>query len=219
MISFEQFYAIAYQRERVVGRRLALRLGIPLELALRQTLLASHPDCSLEQLLDMRQDELAARQTRRVERQQQRLQTRERKLAAAAPSSDSWQAWFDGACHPNPGKMGIGVLLRSPVGSETEISMMVGSGDSSEAEYRALIALLETANAEQVQKLVIYGDSRVVIDDVQNDETRGSQILQPLRDRAQRLLTTLPNVRWCWIPRKRNAAADALSQAAIHSSN
>lgn len=194
-------------------------MGISLELALQQTLLASHPDWSLEQLLNIRQSELASLHTRRAERQQQRVQTRERKLAAATPSSDSWQAWFDGACHPNPGKMGIGVLLRSPLGSATEISMMVGLGDSSEAEYRALIALLETANAQQVPKLVIYGDSRVVIDDVQNDETKASQILQPLRDRAQLLLTTLPNVSWRWIPRKRNAAADALSQAAIHQSN
>lgn len=194
---------------------MALRLGISLESALQQTLLAFHPDCSIEQLFRMRQGELAARQARRAERQQQSIQARERKLTTAQPSADSWQAWFDGACHPNPGKMGIGVLLRSPFGSDTEISLMVGAGDSSEAEYRALIALLQAANAAQVQKLVIFGDSRVVIDDVQKNEIKGSQILRPLREQAQLLLATLADVSWHWIPRKRNAAADALSQAAI----
>ena len=219
----EQLTAIAYQREMVAARRLAARNDLPVIVALQRILQASAANGSLDELIAARQYQAAAQQARRAARKKQQADRRADKMQFKAqlksPDPDRWQAWFDGACHPNPGKMSIGVLLLNPCGATTEISRVIGWGDSSEAEYRALIAVLQAAGMEQVQKLIIYGDSRVVLDDVQTDDLKGSKILRPLRAQAQPLMATIPDLELRWIPRARNSTADALSQAAIRKSN
>jgi ribonuclease HI len=128
--------------------------------------------------------------------------------------STAWQAWFDGSAAPNPGRCSIGALLTGPGDARFTISRAAGYGDSSEAEYRALIALLELAITHGAGDLTIHGDSKVVIDDVQACEGAHARVLAPLRTHARALLARLPQARLRWIPRHRNAAADALSQQA-----
>jgi ribonuclease HI len=130
----------------------------------------------------------------------------------AAP--DTWQAWFDGSARPNPGACAIGALLRSPAGKTIEITRTAGYGNSSEAEYRALIAVLEAALHEKPPALAVYGDSQVVIDDVNGPEHAAAQALLPYRSAVHALLAQLGTVTLRWIPRHRNTAADALSQRA-----
>lgn len=219
MHTFELLTAIAYRRELVASRRLAIHGNLTIDAALRQILQSSAGNGSLDELVTSRQRDTTEQQARCDARKKQRSEHRIRKAALELPEPDRWQAWFDGACHPNPGQMGIGALLQSPLGAKTEISMMAGSGDSSEAEYRALIAVLQAASAARVQKLIIYGDSRVVLDDVQSNALQGSGVLRLLRIHAQQLLATIPDLKLRWIPRARNTAADALSQAAICKSN
>lgn len=219
MPTLEQLTTIAYKRELLTSRRLATQHNLTMAVALQQTLQVSAGSDSLEELIAIRQCETSKQQARRDARKRQQANHRAHKAQLELPESDRWQAWFDGACHPNPGKMSIGVLLQSPLGARTELSEAIGLGDSSEAEYRALIALLQTANTAQVQKLMVYGDSRVVLDDVQSSGLRGSEILRPLRTHAQQLMATIPDLKMHWIPRARNAVADALSQAAICHSN
>ena len=81
-------------------------------------------------------------------------------------AAEAWLAWFDGSALPNPGRIGIGALLRGPQGQVVEISRRAGEGSSSEAEYLALIALLEAALLHQPAQLTVHGDSQVVIDDL-----------------------------------------------------
>jgi ribonuclease HI len=218
-----QLTAIAYRREMVASRRLAIRHHLAIEVALQRILQESAGNGSLDELIAARQRATAEQQARRAARKKRQADRRADKkqckehfteqLKSSAP--DRWQAWFDGACHPNPGKMSIGVSLRSPLGASTEISQTVGWGDSSEAEYRALIALLQAATSAQVRNMVIYGDSRVVLDDVQGSDLQGSKILRPLRVQAQQLMAGIPDLAMRWIPRARNTVADALSQTAI----
>ncbi len=137
------------------------------------------------------------------------------KKAEKLPDACAWLAWFDGSAHPNPGRIGIGGLLRSPEGHTFEISSAAGHGDSNQAEYLALIAVLEAAVRLQPQQLVVYGDSQVVINAVMSAGNAGTHALQHHCERAKRLLAQLKSVRLSWIPREKNAAADALSQQAI----
>ena len=142
--------------------------------------------------------------------------------AMTAISSDvngnaGWRAWFDGSARPNPGRCAIGVLLSGPAGESVEISRLAGYGDSSEAEYRALIALLEAAIAHQLGQLSIFGDSLVVVDDVNGPDHAAAPALQAYRSAVHALLAQLDNVTLRWIPRHRNTAADALSQRASRS--
>jgi ribonuclease HI len=137
-------------------------------------------------------------------------QRRSRQLGAAS----AWQAWFDGSARPNPGACGIGAVLRGPGGKVIEISRQAGYGNSSEAEYRALIALLESAVQHGAHDLTIHGDSQVVVNDVNGPEHLAAPSLLAYRHTVQSLLSQLQGVTLRWIPRHRNTAADALSQRA-----
>ena len=137
------------------------------------------------------------------------------KKASLQPDRGAWLAWFDGATSPNPGKMGIGALLQSPQGETLEISFAAGHGDSNEAEYLALIAVLEAAVGLQPDKLMVYGDSQVVINDVNNRGSVGAVGLQIHSKRAKQLMAQFKSATLTWLPRQKNTAADALSQQAL----
>jgi ribonuclease HI len=136
-----------------------------------------------------------------------------RKLRHDGPPTP-WRAWFDGSAHPNPGKCGIGALLTGPAGERIEISRGAGYGNSSEAEYLALIALLEAAVQAGAHGLTIYGDSKVVIDDVNGSDATAAASLMELRQAALALTARLGGFTLRWIPRHKNGEADALSQRA-----
>ena len=210
----ENLFEIAYKKELAGSRRLAKNLGLSAEAALQRTLEAAAGKSSLGDLIAARKREKADAATRIAIRKQARIDAQAHKIAAAQPDPTAWLGWFDGATHPNPGKMGIGGLLKNPDGGVTTISYAAGQGDSSIAEYTALIAVLQAAVEARAGKLVIYGDSRVVIDDVQT-ENDGAAILNAQRLQARLLMAQLADVSLLWIPRRKNTAADALSQQAV----
>ncbi|MEH6436071.1 ribonuclease HI family protein, partial [Massilia sp. DD77] len=129
--------------------------------------------------------------------------------------ASAWNAWFDGSARPNPGRCGIGAILEGPDGQRIELSQDAGYGNSSEAEYRALIAVLQAAVRQGAGELAIHGDSQVVVDDVNGPECAAAAILRPYRDQARALLARLPGATLRWIPRHKNTRADALSQRAF----
>jgi ribonuclease HI len=213
--TLSDLFDIAYKKEKACSRRLANMTGISEEEALKQTLQAKAGSQSLSELIAQRRQQRDGKNARIIERKQQKEALRTQKLLSHQPDPTAWLAWFDGATHPNPGKMGIGGVLKSPDGAVKEISFNAGLGDSSNAEYIALIAILEAAVEAKPAKLVVYGDSQVVLNDV-NPRTIGeSKVLTEKREQARRLIAQLADVTLCWIPRKKNAEADALSQRAV----
>lgn len=128
----------------------------------------------------------------------------------------TWHAWFDGATkHTNPGLRGIGALLKGPAGQRIEIAREIGEGTNNEAEYCALMAVLDAAVEAGVQDLVVYGDSQLVIRQVNGEWLINARPLVPLCKTVLELKAQIPNVRLCWIPREENDEADALSKRAI----
>lgn len=220
MPDFTALTDAAYHAERVLARRLATRNGISEQQALRLTLERSAGADGLYALLQQRRQQRDIDSARRQAKVQAKADQLAAKRAGPPLPADAWRGWFDGSAHPNPGKIGIGAVLLAPDGTTLEISRRLGHGNSGEAEYGALIALLEAAVAAGARELVLYGDSRVVIDDVNAMAPRGAAGLESLRARASGLLELLGrrHVRLCWIPRHKNGAADALSQraAALH---
>jgi ribonuclease HI len=212
MPEFDQLVAAAYQTERVAGRRLAKRAGIDEPQALRLTLEQAAGAQGLPQLLAERALARAADAARRLQKAEQKAQQRARKAAPARGSTAAWRAWFDGSAHPNPGRVGIGALLAGPGGEQVEISRRAGHGNSGQAEYRALIALLEAAVPLRPAELLVYGDSQVVIDDVNRRGARPATGLEGERERVDALIAQLGKVSLRWIPRHKNGAADRLSQ-------
>jgi ribonuclease HI len=205
-------FQAANKAERAASRRLAERTGITGEQALRRTLEQSAGAAGLAALLQqrgaLRADE-QARAAARTARKEAALALRQARHDGAPTA---WRAWFDGSAHPNPGRCGIGALLKGPRGELLEISRTAGYGNSGEAEYRALIALLETAVRSGSHGLTIYGDSQVVVNDVNGPG--GAPSLESYRQQAQALIAQLRDVTLRWIPRHKNHEADALSQRA-----
>jgi ribonuclease HI len=80
------------------------------------------------------------------------------------------------------------------------------------AEYRALIAILQAGLAAGAGALTVYGDSKVVIDDVTGATREPVRALAPLREQARALMARYNEVQLRWVPRHRNPEADALSQ-------
>jgi len=212
---FDQLCAIAYKSERVLGRRLAKNMQLSEEVALRQVLIEVANTRSLEHLISERLQAIENAAAKLVERKQQQAKALEKKRTSKQPDPSAWLAWFDGATRPNPGKMGVGGLLKSPDGRTIEISLAAGHGDSNEAEYLALIAVLEEAVRIQPEKLMVYGDSQVVIGEMNSRIGASTSNLKALSERAKQLISQLDAVSLQWITRQKNAAADALSQRAL----
>jgi ribonuclease HI len=133
------------------------------------------------------------------------------------PSATAWRGAFDGSAHPNPGRIGIGAVLAGPAGERVEISEYAGHGSSSDAEYLALIALLEAAVQRGVRELQVAGDSQVVVQDVLMEEEFSAAALAQHRAQAVALMQQVGHVALHWVPRHRNAEADRLSQRAAAS--
>lgn len=130
--------------------------------------------------------------------------------------SSTWHAWFDGATKDtNPGLRGIGGVLKGPNGESIEIAEEIGPGTNNEAEYGALLAVLDAAVCAKVQNLVVYGDSQLVIHQVNEKWLINSKDLVPLCKSVMALKAQIPNVTLEWIPRDQNTEADALSKRAL----
>lgn len=212
----DDLFPFAYKKERAAGRRLARETGVQPAAALRKILENSAGPQSVEDLMAQRKHEHVRVAQRIAERRQRKSALRAAKSQQQTPDPTAWLAWFDGATHPNPGRMGIGGVLQNPHGAKMEISFCAGHGDSSEAEYRAMIAVLQVAVSAGAHKLVLHGDSRVVIDDV--GAAIGAVALTAWRHTARELIAQLSDVTLRWIPRRKNALADALSQQAVRRS-
>jgi ribonuclease HI len=217
MPDFDTLAAAAFHNERVAARRRARADGQAEAQALLAVLEQSAAQAGLAGLDALLVARAALRQ-HDAERHEAKALARAERLAArtAQQATNGWRAWFDGSATPNPGLLGIGALLCGPAGERLEVSRCAGHGSSSEAEYLALIALLEAALAAGASPLAAYGDSRVVIDDVNAPGSQaGAKGLETHRARARELMAQLGNVTLRWLPRHRNGEADRLSQQAI----
>lgn len=125
-----------------------------------------------------------------------------------------WLAWFDGSAKPNPGHCKIACILHSPDGTITQHTATIGHGDSSDAEYQALIAALtlltQQVTRPETQTILLRGDSQVVINDVLAIKAKASKLLSAYRDQAQALMSALPHLQLKWVPRHKNTETDQL---------
>lgn len=132
------------------------------------------------------------------------------------PASDYWQAWFDGSALPNPGRMGIGIVLESPDGQRQHQSFVPrDSGCNNEAELLALCAVLTLARDAGARRVQVRGDSDIAVRYVNRTDATSIERLCLLIERAQTLVEMFDDVELRWVPRHRNQAADDLSRAAL----
>lgn len=115
---------------------------------------------------------------------------------------------------PAPGA--IGVVLMDPDGRLIEeISKPIGPAINTVAEYQALIEGLKVARSRGIERIRVFLDSELVVDQVSGRAKVGKEHLRPLHAEACSLLEEFSNSRISWIPRKWNAEADELAGKAL----
>jgi ribonuclease HI len=127
--------------------------------------------------------------------------------------SNGWIGFFDGASNPNPGQMGLGALLKYQGQVIDSISMpRIGLGTNNRAEYLSLIELLKLSVRHSVDRMVICGDSKLVVSSMSYAWKLKNHQLRLLIKEARDLSDQIKYIRWAWIPRELNTTADALSK-------
>lgn len=135
---------------------------------------------------------------------------------ASASEDAEWQLWFDGSAFPNPGRIGLGVVLWGPAGQRREYSGTVaGGGCNNEAELLALAKGLELAREAGARFVRVRGDSDFAVRHLKGEARTEVLRLREIIENVQALLGGFADTRLEWIPRHRNGEADRLSRAAL----
>jgi len=123
---------------------------------------------------------------------------------------------FDGAAIPNPGRMGIGAVLLQDDRIVDQISRKLpGVGTNNIAEYSALLAALDRASELGWRRVVIEGDSRLVVNQVSGRWRINQEHLKRLQVMVLKRLDAFDFYQINWIPREKNALADELSSRVL----
>ena len=162
----------------------------------------------------------AARQVRVLladaDRQQGLLQLTDRSGSSVSrPAAPEGVLHFDGGASPNPGCGGAGYVLVDDRGHEV-VRRAIGifpydCVTNNQAEYIALIQGMKRAKSEGMKRLVVKGDSELVINQMTCLYGCNSSKLVPLNEYAKELEKSFISVSYTHIPRAQNTIADALA--------
>jgi len=129
--------------------------------------------------------------------------------------------YFDGGCEPiNPGGQATyGAVVRDETGAKLfEESGYIGEGpqmSNNVAEYEGVIAVMKFLIANNLREGIIYGDSMLVVKQLNRKwKAKGGLYLKHYKH-AARLRQQLPKIEIVWIPRAQNAEADYLARQAV----
>lgn len=128
----------------------------------------------------------------------------------------TWYINTDGGSRGNPGIAGYGVVIAAEDGRVVfEASEYLGTATNNVAEYSAVVDGLQTiADAGVDGEVVVRADSKLVVEQLSGRWKIKNPEMRELALRAKRALPP-GRVRYEWIPRERNKAADALANKAM----
>src|SRR5262249_28693119 len=127
------------------------------------------------------------------------------------PSSASWTLHCDGGARGNPGPAALGYVLSDPSGREVDArGEMLGVVTNNVAEYRALIAGLESAHRHKADRLTVCMDSELVVRQMTGEYRVKHAGLKPLYAEASQAASRLASVRYVAVRREENTRADQL---------
>lgn len=120
--------------------------------------------------------------------------------------------YVDGACQPNPGHMGVGIVLLAN-GARKELSEYVGQGTNQQAEINA--ARLAFQALKKPCRVTVFSDSQYLVQTMNGAYRRGTHLnLWEDLDRA----IMNHQVKWVWVKGhngdKENERANLLAENA-----
>jgi broad specificity phosphatase PhoE/ribonuclease HI len=124
----------------------------------------------------------------------------------------------DGGSRGNPGPAGYGALVRDAQTGRVlaERAASVGRATNNVAEYGGLVAGLQAAlDLDPTARVEVRMDSKLVVEQMSGRWKIKHPDMQQLALQAQKIARQLADVRYTWVPRAQNGAADALANSAM----
>jgi probable phosphoglycerate mutase len=123
----------------------------------------------------------------------------------------------DGGSRGNPGPAGYGAVVRDPEAGEVLARRRGGLGTATNnvAEYTGLVAGLQAAGDLGATVADVRMDSKLVVEQCSGRWKVRNESLKPLAAQVRDLVRGFRRVSFEWVPRERNAAADALANEAM----
>ena len=123
---------------------------------------------------------------------------------------------FDGGSRGNPGPAGIGVVVRAQDGTPlVTLGRFIGKCTNNVAEYRALITAMGEARKLGAKKIVIRGDSELIIKQMLGQYRVKHPDMKVLYDEAQLLIHEFEDAKIEHNLRHKNELADKLANLAM----
>jgi ribonuclease HI len=123
---------------------------------------------------------------------------------------------FDGGSRGNPGPAGIGVVVFAADGTPlVTLGRFIGRATNNVAEYRALITAMEEAKKLGAKKILIRGDSELIIKQMKGEYRVKHPDMKVLYDEAQDLISQFDQAKIEHNLRNKNELADTLANLAM----
>jgi len=122
----------------------------------------------------------------------------------------------DGSCMPNPGEMGIGIVIEKE-GEFKIIGESAGYGTNNQAEYIALIRGLGELGKikKKDDKAKVMVDSQLIYNQILGNYKINKLELKKLCEEACRLIDLTKDIQLIWNRRTENGEADKLAKRAV----
>ena len=129
---------------------------------------------------------------------------------------NEYTMYFDGCSKKNPGPSGAGAVIFCSGEEVWGASIFVGERETNNvAEYNGLLLGLKHALDMKIKKLIVYGDSLLVIKQMNKQYKISAENLVPLFNEAQELKTKFDNITFVHVYRTQNKRADELSNLGL----
>ena len=123
---------------------------------------------------------------------------------------------IDGASRGNPGPAAIGVVIRDEQKKVlAHISRAIGRTTNNQAEYKAIIAALETVSRLGITEVDMRSDSELVVRQINGRYRVKNAGLIPLYMKVKQLQSRMTGFTITHIPREENKEADSLAGKAL----
>lgn len=129
---------------------------------------------------------------------------------------ENFLLFTDGGARGNPGIAGAGAVLCQKDGTVAQkIQVKLGIRTNNQAEYEGLLAGLQMATKEKIQKLTVFMDSNLIVEQMSGRFKVKNPELRELHQAAMKLAVKIPFLTFQHIPREKNKLADEMANRAM----
>ena len=126
--------------------------------------------------------------------------------------------YFDGASRGNPGPASLGGVIYDSLQEEKiNYKKAIGVATNNYAEYQALLVGIKVCIKYNIKEVNIYGDSKLVIEQVKGNWKVKSDSLKPIHAEIQKHITPefFKKITFNHVRRHLNKRADELANVAL----